>query len=141
MYISNGCRLRMKREKQGLTLIEVVLAAAILSMCLAGMLVCLSRCMAVMRASKRYHEAVKVLGMGDVKHTPRLDKSIEEIEVAGDSDIVEGYTYSRLLEEEETPFDPEEDHIYMIRTRVTWEDSNYERYHEVVQYLYHIEKK
>ncbi len=131
----------MSRNKQGLTLIEVILAAGILSMCLAGMLVCLTRCMAVMRASKRYHEAVKVLGMGDMKHAPRLDKSIKEIEVTGDSGMVEGYTYSRFLEAEETPFDPEEDHIYMIRTRVTWKDRNYEKYHEVVQYLYHVEDK
>ncbi|OVE76176.1 hypothetical protein BVX97_01945 [bacterium E08(2017)] len=126
-------------SRKGLTLIEVILAAAILSISLAGMLVCLSRCLTVMRASKMYHEAVKVLGMGDVKYPMRLDKEIEEIEVSDDTDIVEGFTYSRYIDYENCPFDPEEDYIYMMRTRVSWMHRDHEKYHEVVQYIYHEE--
>lgn len=127
-------------NKKGLTLIEVVLAAAILALCLTGMLVCLSRCMAVMRASRKYHQAIAVLGMGDVKHPPRLDRDIEEIEVTGDSDIMEGYTFSRVIDDETELFDEEEDHLYVIRTKVTWRDRGSESKHEVVQYLYHDKK-
>lgn len=123
-------------SKKGLTLIEVVFASAILSMCLAGMLVCLSRCMEVMRASKKYHEAIKVLGMGDVKHPPRLDRNIEEIEVLGDDEIQEGYTYSRTLGE--PPFEDEED-MHLIKTKVSWQDRGHESSHEVVQYIYHVD--
>ena len=126
------------KNRRGLTLIEVVLASAILSMSLAGMLVCLSRCLSVMRASKKYHEAVKVLGLGDVKYPLRIDKDIEESEVYPDSEILEGYTYSREIELEDSPFDPDEDHIYLMRTKVTWQARGHDVHHDVVQYIHHI---
>lgn len=123
-------------NKKGLTLIEVVLAAAILSISLSGMLVCLTRCMRIMRASKRYHDAIKVLGMGDVKHPPRLDKDLEEMEVAEDSSIQEGYTYSRMFEEAPLGDEDEEKDFHRIRTKVRWMDRDRESYHEVVTYIY-----
>jgi prepilin-type N-terminal cleavage/methylation domain-containing protein len=124
----------LTESKRGLTLIEVVLASAILSICLSGMLVCLTRCMRIMRASKKYHEAVKVLGMGDVKYPLRLDKDLEEMEVFEDSAILDGYTYSRVLEP--PPFGDEEEDIHLIRTRVSWMSRERESFHEVVQYIY-----
>ena len=127
-----------KNNKNGLTLIEVVLASAILSMCLTGMLVCLSRCIAVMRASRRYHNAITVLGMGDVKHPPRYDQDIEDIEVDDDSDIMEGYVYSRVLDGQ--PYGEDND-MYQVRTRVTWTHKDRESYHEVVQYIYYVDDK
>lgn len=128
----------MSGNKRGLTLIEVILAAAIMSMVLTGMLVCVSRCLAVIRVSRNYHKAITVFGLGEVKYPPRLDKGIEEVEVDEDSDIMEGFKFARTVDDLD---DENEDGLYILRSRVSWMDRGHEAYHEVVQYVYMPDKK
>lgn len=125
-----------KSRKSAFTLVEVIFAAAILGMVLTGMMACLSRCLSVMRVSKQYHESLTVLGMAEVEHPLRLDKEIDELEVFDDGNIVEGYLFNRTIEAEEDE-NGEEDGLYIIRSKVSWQYHGKENYHEVVQYLYH----
>lgn len=130
----------MNNRKDGLTLIEVILAAALLGILLTGMLVCVSRCVAVLKASYSYHKAVAVMGMGEVEYPLRLDQAIDELEVDPDDGLMEGFVFQREIEEFESEQE-EEDALYIVRTKVTWEAHGRKHEHEVVQYLYHPDAK
>ena len=125
-------------SKQGLTLIEVILAASILSIGMIVLLVSASRCIAVMKVSKKYQTAQWVLGMGEVKYPMMLEaiEDIEDLDVSPDSDILEGYTFSRVVEDEDAD---DEDNLYVIRSRVSWADRGKKPYHEVAQYVWYPE--
>lgn len=124
-------------SRQGLTLIEVILAAAILSIGMTVLLVSASRCIAVMKVSKQYQTAQWVMGLGEVEY-PLMTETIDDIEdlaVRPDSSLLDGYTFSRTVEDN---YD-DEDGLFIIKSRVSWSEHGKESYHEVVQYIWYPE--
>lgn len=117
--------------RAGLTLIEVLLAVVILGAGMAILLTSISRCLAVIRAARTYQTAQWVLGLGELDHPLLYTNELEEINVSPDT-YDNGFTFSREVEEE----DPDEDHLYLVRTRVSWTEQKGERFEEVVSCIY-----
>ena len=118
------------RVKRAFTLIEAVIAIAIISMSGFAMLAAASRCLAVASASRNYHAAVTVIDQGGLEHpiaptNDVYDNVVEEVEYAN------GFTFSRSVEEIE-----DEEDLFLVRTKVTWTSRGKEAFEEVVTYLY-----
>lgn len=121
------------REPRGLTLIEVLIAVAILGVAFTVLLTAASRCLAVMKIARNYQVAQYTLGLGQLEHFVWPTNEIEEWEVDGEA-YDNGFTFSRTVDEEED--EEEDDYLYTVRTRVTWSDTGRDTFEEVVQYVY-----
>jgi prepilin-type N-terminal cleavage/methylation domain-containing protein len=115
--------------KRGFTLIEVVLALAILSVGLFGLLMAASRCLAVIGISRDYEVARRTLDRGELDHPMISHIKVSDIEVYGER-YEEGFRYSRSVEEM-----PGEDDLFVVRSVVKAPGSKSRRL-EVVRYFF-----
>jgi len=125
----------MKRSRKGFTLIEVLLATMILASGLVALLTCLSTCIEMISASKKVHEVQYVFDLAELEYPIKDDiKDVEEeVPVDIDSDLVEGYTFERTVDEKIDNPDIEDDGLWTVRSRVSW---NYgKQFEEIVQYI------
>jgi len=125
----------MKRSRQGFTLIEVLLATMIPASGLVALLTCLSTCIEMISASKKVHEVQYVFDLAELEYPIKDDiKDVEkEVPVDVDSDLVEGYTFERTVDEKIENPDIEDDGLWTVRSRVSW---NYgKQFEEIVQYI------
>ena len=123
-------------QQRGLTLIEVLLAMAIMSIAAIVLTTAASRCIGVVRVAKNYYNARHVLDLGELEHPVLFKKEnnqdvvvnlrIEPIEYPN------GYTFTRDAERSEILED-----LCVVRTRVTWSARGKDAYEEVVSYLYY----
>ncbi len=122
--------------RAGMTLIEVLLAAALLGLGLASLLGGLSNCLAVMKASREYQQAQWVMGLGELKYPIREVEEIEDLEVDPDSGLAEGYTFERTVDEKDLASGQEDDGLYVLRTRVVWGSGGAGQTEELVGYVW-----
>ncbi len=122
-----------QHAKHGLTLVEVILAAAILGIGLTVLLTAASRCLAVMKQAKRYQTALWTLNMGEVEYPVVATNELEDLNVDG-HEFDNGFTFYREVEEDDG--DEEDDGLHIVRTRVTWKGRGTEMAEEVVHYVY-----
>ena len=119
--------------RSGMTLIEVVLATAILGIGLTSLVAATSRCLSVARKAKEYEVARRLIGQIDLEvpivFNDELEAGVEQGEFAGE---YSGYTWEREIEE----FEDEELQMFTVRSRVTWTDRNRDVYEEVISYIY-----
>ena len=123
-----------EKMKKGLTLVEVLLAVAILSVGLVVLLTATSRCLAVMKVAKNYQTAQWTLGRGELDHPFAATNYIEDLEVEPFT-YPNGFTFSRVVED-----DDDEDGLFVARTRASWLSRERELYEEVVQYVFLLEE-
>jgi prepilin-type N-terminal cleavage/methylation domain-containing protein len=116
--------------KRGFTLIEVVLALAILSVGLFGLLMAASRCLAVIGVSRDYEVARRTLDRGELDHPLISHIRVSDIEVFGRT-YEEGFRYSRSVEEV-----PNEDDLFIVRSVVKAPAGKSSRRLEVTRYFY-----
>jgi hypothetical protein len=114
-----------------MTLVEVIMAVAILSAGMVALLTAGSRCVAVMKAARNYQTAQWTMGRGEADYPILETNDIDTLEVAGES-YPGGFVYSRKVDEK--PFD-EKNHLYILRIQVQWggDDGTVE---EVVRCIY-----
>lgn len=112
-----------------MTLVEVLLAAAILALGLSVLLTGASRCVASLGMARRYQDAQWAMTMGEAVHFVVATGEVSELEVSGDTDLIPGYTFSRTVEE-----DDDEDGLCVVRTRVSWRARGREFVEERVGY-------
>ena len=125
--------------RQAFTLIEVLLAAALLGIGMVVLLFGLSQCLSAIRVSARLQEVQWVMGLGELTYPlrDRRDQSVRDPErdlaVAPDGGLAEGFRFERIVDPDE-----DEDGLYVVRTRVSWGagDSAFE---EVVRYVWYPE--
>lgn len=111
--MKNGGRAGSRRS--GMTLLEVLLAVMILGVCTAGLMQGLGSSAEVFRAAQFVRQAGNVLARGDAEHPATVNSDpVEDLEVPPDAELLDGWTYERVCEEDE-----DEDGIYVVRTRVT----------------------
>ena len=104
----------MRAPRAGMTLVEVLLAVAILGVCLAGLMQGLSATMGVFHSSAFVSQAVNVLARGEEAHPAHFENDpVSELEVTPDGAILDGWTWARSCEEDE-----DEDGLWLVRVRV-----------------------
>ncbi|NCC52838.1 MAG: prepilin-type N-terminal cleavage/methylation domain-containing protein [Spartobacteria bacterium] len=122
-------------RKQGLTLIEVMLALVILGISLVGLTATTSRCLAIARKARNYENARRLLGQIELTD-PLFDEEIEPGDDSGSFDPpYEDYKWSRTIEQVAEEGEDEEG-LYKITMRVIWSDRGRDTKEEVVTYLY-----
>jgi prepilin-type N-terminal cleavage/methylation domain-containing protein len=140
MSTASGRRSRSARS--GMTLIEVLLAAAILGLGLSALMAQMSGGFRLLTASKDFEDAQWVLAVGELKHPLRPKDDIEE-DLAVDPDPLEselpdallqrGFTFERVVDEkEDPPPNVPDDGLYIVRTRLNWNNHT----EEFVRYVW-----
>ena len=120
------------RRQAGFTLVEILLAVAILAVGIYVLSAAASRCLGVIRAAKAYEGARFALDRGELefpllrKDDKILNMKVDETEYDG------GYTFSRSYDKSK-----ENEGLYIIKSRVTWADRGRTAQEELWRYLYY----
>lgn len=125
-----------------MTLVEVLIALAILGISAAVLMTATSRCLAVVRVSKNYYEARRILELGEIEHpilvikdkdisTPRADTDKVLNPNVSPIDYPNGFIFSRSCKRSEKHED-----LLEIQTRVTWSLRGKDAFEQVTSYLY-----
>lgn len=135
--MKNPTENRPASSRSAFTLVEILLAVAILGIGFGVLLTGLSACLAAFRVSARFQEAQWVLGQGEALYPLRPSPDVlEDIPVPPDSSILEGYTFERIVEEDE-----DEDNLFVVHTRVFWRSGAATgTFDEVTQYIWQREE-
>ena len=118
--------------KKGFTLVEVLLAVAVLSLGLTILLASASQCMAVMRQAREFQTAQWTLGLGEAKYPPAVSDNMEK-DLVVDPVEVNGQTFSREVQKENER--DEKDKLLVVKTIVTWASRGRDMREEVVRYV------
>lgn len=115
---------------------------AILGICMTGLLAAVSQSLSVARRVRIYDTARNLIARVELEQPLLLEEEIEEGSEEGDFDgNPQGYRWQRIIEAVETGsasaglFDQQED-LFQVTTRVTWEQRGREQFEEVVTYIY-----
>jgi prepilin-type N-terminal cleavage/methylation domain-containing protein len=126
------------RMDTGMTLIEVLIAVAILSVGLVMMLTAISRCLGVLKIAEQYHKSMWALSAGEAEFPlfRRPDMKPEDYEVpAKDYD---GIRFERLVADPDADSEDNEMRLVVLTTKLSWQGRSREQAEEVVRYvLYH----
>ncbi len=133
----NTSRLPPASRRAGLTLIEVLLALAILGATAGVLMTAVSRCLAVVRLAKNYYDARRILDLGELDHPLLVAKDpLTGQDKAINLDIgpidYDAYTFTRSGERSTTLKD-----LVVVKTRVGWSARGRESFEEVTSYLYY----
>jgi len=127
-------------SRRGFTLVEVLMAIAILGTGMAVLLTGATRCLAVMKNARQYQRAQWALHLGELEHPLTYSNELSDLEVSGEA-YDNDFTFSREVEKPSLSADEEEDGLFSVTTRVVWSDKGREMKEEVVQYVYLPEEK
>ncbi len=132
----------MMKNNHGFTLVEVLLASAILAMGMLAIFASLTPCIAMINISKQFQEVRWVMGVAELKYPFADFEDIEDIVVEETDDfgdqneaITSGYRFSRTIDEKVIEDDIPDDGLYVVRTRVSWGESE-EASEEIVQLVW-----
>jgi len=107
----------------------------ILSLGLITLMAGVSNCAAMMTLSQEYQQAQYVFSLGELKYPIEDSDDVEEeLPVDPDTELVEGYTFERTVDEKEEELGVVDDKLYTVRTRVSWGDGS-EQFEELVRYV------
>lgn len=122
---------RRRPRNGGFSLVEVLIATAILAVGLLAVFSALSPALAIFSASKRLQGVQWVMALGELKHPVAGFSELEDLVVEEDDDLTiddeklgEGYTFERTIDEKIIEDDDKEydDGIYVMRTVISWGD-------------------
>ena len=119
-----------KKKSDGMTLIEVMLAVAILGFSFTVLLTAASRCIVAIKQAQIYQQAQWTLAMAEAEYPLLKTNDIANLNV-GPETYDNGLTYTREVEEDE-----DEDGLHVVRARVTWSKRGKERFEEAVFYIF-----
>ena len=126
--------LRFGLPRAGFTLVEAVLAMALLSIGIFVLIECTAKCLAIIRTSRNYQTARTVLDQGELDY-PLIGTNAADKNTVAPVKYPNNYTFSRDL----IPVDGEES-LYLVKTRVAWSETGQASFEEVLSYLYSPQK-
>ena len=122
-------------RRNGFTLIEILFATMILSFGLITLMSSMGNCAVMMTLSKEYQQAQYVFSLGELKYPVEESDDVEEdLVVDPDTELVEGYTFERTVDEKEVDSGEVDDKLYIVRTRVSWGEEE-GQFEELVRYV------
>jgi len=129
----------MTRHSQaGMTLIEILMALAILAISAGVLMTATSRCLAVVSTAKNYYEARRILETGELDY-PLLvvqkkgEKELKALNLnVGPIEYPHHFTFQRKSERDDNKED-----MMIVKNRVTWSAKGKEAFEEVTSYLYY----
>ena len=130
MNIQHSTSNAQRSMASGMTLIEVMLAVAILGFSFTVLLTAASRCIAAIKQSQIYQEAQWTLAMAEAEFPLLKTNDIENLNV-GPETYDNGLTYVREVEEDE-----DEDGLHVVRVKVSWSSHGTERFEEAVSLIF-----
>jgi len=144
-----GAAGRQRRGTAGFTLVEVILALAILGIGITVLVATTSKCLAVARKARDYETARRLLGVLEATHPLALEEEIEEGSEEGVFDPPnERFHWRRtitavedlpVLESEE--LSDQEPDFFLVRVRIWWAEHGRNSFEEVEDYVYAPPKK
>lgn len=127
----------MVRRRDGMTLLEVLMSVFILGVAVTGLLQGMMQCSSAFSISRRVQELSSVLDQAEIVHPVLFeDDPVNDLMVAGNSGIVEGYTFQRECEEDE-----DEDGLYKVTSTVTRDSGGWGSTLTVYRYIYYAETR
>lgn len=124
--------------RSGLTLIEVLLAVAILGFGIAGMVMAGSRCLGVARQARNYQQAREALAQVEVEEPLAL---VEDMSRGSDSGTLRAPFDRFQWERKVEPIGLEEDYLYEVTTTITWSEEGKHGGEAVTTYVYRPDQK
>lgn len=120
---------RANLNRAGLTLVEAVLALAILSIGVFVLVETTAKCLAVVRLSRHYQTARAVLDRGESEHPLRGTNTVEQNTV--EPVDYDGYTFARELQAVDG-----EKKMFLVTTRVAWSEAGKNSFEELTSWVY-----
>ena len=126
-------RSRPAHTRRGLTLIEVMIAMAIIGIGIVVLVTAAARCIGVVRQSKNYHMARAILDRGEAEHPIIKDKETKDLINLDVEPVLydNGFTFTRKAEESD------EEGLILLRSTVSWSERSRSAQEEVVTYLFY----
>ena len=122
---------RTNRNRQGFTLVEIMLAMAIITFGLVILISVVIQSFDIIRTAKQYEIARRMLSLVEQRHPIQLEE-VEEGTESGEFDEYPGYTWEREVAIEGI----EEDELFRILTRIRWQDREVDEVEEVETLLH-----
>jgi prepilin-type N-terminal cleavage/methylation domain-containing protein len=120
------------QSRQGMSLIEVLVAMLILSIAASALLLAMSQCLAVVRTARSREIARGLILRVDMDY-PIESVDMDELSESGTFDEKEGYVWFReiqIVDEEERPG------LFLVTTRVQWAERGRDAFEEITTYRY-----
>jgi prepilin-type N-terminal cleavage/methylation domain-containing protein len=132
-----------RRSSRGLTLIEVLLAVALMSLGLVVMLTAITRCLKVLKVSTSYHKAMWALSAGEAEYPLILvqdgdDMEPEDFEVS--TEEFGGVVFERTVEDPDEDLEDNEVRLLVVKTKLAWASGGKENTDEIVRYIVYHDK-
>ncbi len=121
-----------------MTLVEILMALAILAISAGVLMTATSRCLAVVSTAKNYYEARRILETGELDYPLLVVKKKNEKDLkalnlnVGPIDYPRNFTYQRTSER-----DADKEDLMIVKTRVSWSAKGKASFEEVTSYLYY----
>ncbi len=130
---------RACRHASGMTLIEVLMAVAFLSLGLVMMLTAISRCLGVLDISRQYHKALWALSAGEADFPLIRSADAKPEDFGVDPHDYDGIRFERIAEDPDADSEEREIRLVVLRTRLSWQGRGREQVEEVVRYVLYQE--
>lgn len=121
-----------------MTLVEILMALAILAISAGVLMTATSRCLAVISTAKNYYEARRILETGELEYPLLVVKKKNEKELkalnlnVGPIEYPRHFVYQRTSER-----DADKTDLMVVKSRVTWSAKGKTAFEEVTSYLYY----
>ena len=123
------------KNRDGFTLIEVLIATMILSTGFLVLMTGLGNCAKMVVLAKEYQQAQYVFSLGELKYPIEETDDVEkDVPVSPDSSLVEGFEFERTVDEKKLATNEIDDELYTVRTIVSWGRDENQR-EELVRYV------
>ena len=124
--------------KAGMTLIEILMALAILAISAGILMTATSRCLNVVSTAKNYYEARRILETGELEYPllvvqKKNEKELKALNLnVGPIEYPRNFTYQRTSERDANKTD-----FMVVKSRVSWSAKGKASFEEVTSYLFY----